>query len=175
MRESLSILQRRLPGGLVPAYFLKPILTLLLTGLDYLHSECAVIHTGRVHLNVTQKGSRLSLTDLKPDNILLGIEDNAILTELVAEEEASPTPAVERDGRFIYAHRNFGVLKRPPGRPKISDFGLAFESAGPHYHAIQPVHFHAPEVILGAGWSFSADIWNLGVLVCCYTQLSRLG
>lgn len=35
----------------------------------------------------------------------------------------------------------------------------------------------APEVYLGAGWSSSADIWNLGVfvsMVCVYLQKSPL-
>jgi hypothetical protein len=35
----------------------------------------------------------------------------------------------------------------------------------PQRHPIQPDHYRASEVILGAGWTYSADIWNLGVLV----------
>ena len=47
----------------------------------------------------------------------------------------------------------------------ITDFGLAVEGSQTHYHPIQPDSFRAPEVILGAGWKYSADIWNLGALV----------
>ena len=36
---------------------------------------------------------------------------------------------------------------------------------GPHADIIQPYALRAPEVILGNGWSTSADIWNLGCLV----------
>jgi serine/threonine-protein kinase SRPK3 len=46
MRESLSRFQRRLPDGRIPAYFLKPLLTMILTGIDYLHRACDIIHTG---------------------------------------------------------------------------------------------------------------------------------
>lgn len=59
--------------------------------------------------------------------------------------------------------------------PKIVDFGLATslksDSQGQGgiselgLHPIQPDQYRAPEVILGCGWSFSADIWNFGVLV----------
>ena len=46
MRESLSKFQRRLPDSRLPGYFLKPLLAMVLTGIDYLHSECDIIHTG---------------------------------------------------------------------------------------------------------------------------------
>lgn len=37
--------------------------------------------------------------------------------------------------------------------------------ATPHNHDIQPLPFCAPEVLLKAGWTYSADIWNLGTVV----------
>lgn len=51
--------------------------------------------------------------------------------------------------------------------PKIVDFGLAHTGDGtkPLRRPIQPPVYHAPEVLLGAPWSYSADIWNFGVLV----------
>jgi serine/threonine protein kinase len=45
MREPLWLFQRRWGGKLPPA-LLKVYLRLLLRGLDYLHSECYIIHTG---------------------------------------------------------------------------------------------------------------------------------
>lgn len=33
-------------------------------------------------------------------------------------------------------------------------------------HDIQPTGMAAPEVLLRAKWGYSADIWNLGVLLC---------
>ena len=46
MRESLSTFQRRLLNNRIPDYFLKPLLAMLLTGLDYLHTKCRIVHTG---------------------------------------------------------------------------------------------------------------------------------
>ena len=46
MRESISKFQRRLSKGRIPGYFLKPLLVMLLTGLDHLHTKCHIIHTG---------------------------------------------------------------------------------------------------------------------------------
>ena len=48
----------------------------------------------------------------------------------------------------------------------IIDFGLSIYGNKPcHNHTIQPHGFRAPEVIIGAGWDYSVDVWNLGVLV----------
>ena len=170
MRESISRFQRRLPNGRVPGYFLKPLLAMVLTGLDYLHSKCRIIHTG-MHL-VPNKSSLqdefdLAVVDLKPDNILLGVEDQAVIEDLVNDEVKAPTPRKVEGSRAIYPSRNFGDLQSPPGAPKIADFGLSVPGDVPqlHNHPIQADLFQAPEVILQAGWTYSVDIWNLGVMV----------
>lgn len=59
--------------------------------------------------------------------------------------------------------------------PKITDFGSAWQLiVDPETksqnepvvtYPIQPNYYRAPEVVLGYGWDFSADIWNFGVLV----------
>ena len=48
MRESLGTLQRRLLDERFPPDLLKALLLILLKGLDYLHEECRIIHTGSV-------------------------------------------------------------------------------------------------------------------------------
>lgn len=50
---------------------------------------------------------------------------------------------------------------------KISDFRVAVfgNVSTPHNHNIQPLPFCAPEVLLEATWTYSADIWNLGNVV----------
>jgi len=46
MRESLHTLRRRLVDERIPLYFLKPLMRLILKGLDYTHSCAKLIHTG---------------------------------------------------------------------------------------------------------------------------------
>lgn len=79
------------------------------------------------------------------------------------------------DDRIVYlSHNNFGPLRLIKGTPalmkicpKITDFGLAQrgDGPGPLLNPIQPQHCHVPEVLLGTGWTYSADIWNFGVMV----------
>ncbi|KAK9571763.1 hypothetical protein V6Z88_000140 [Aspergillus fumigatus] len=164
MREPLWILQKRFVDQRLPLPIAKAYLLILLAGLDYLHSECGVVHT-----------------DLKLDNILMTFENEDVLPNFLKVQINSmpmqyKTESVTR--RTIYrCHNDFGPLDWRELRkmvPKIVDFGLATslksDSQGQGgiselgLHPIQPDQYRAPEVILGCGWSFSADIWNFGVL-----------
>jgi serine/threonine protein kinase len=119
---------------------------------------------------------------LKLDNILMTFENEDILSNFIKEQTTNQPMQYKTDptsGRTIYrCHNDFGSLDWRELRkmlPKIVDFGLATrlesdsqgqlrnETAG--FHPIQPDQYRAPEVILGCPWSFSADIWNIGVLV----------
>ncbi len=104
---------------------------------------------------------------MKPDNILLGIESQAAINDLVNAEAKEPTPRKMEGSRAIYPSRNFGDYQSPPAPPKIADFGLAVggDVSQPHNHPIQADLLQAPEVILRAGWTYSVDIWNLGVMI----------
>lgn len=46
MRESLQGFRRRFSGNRIPLPLIKAYLKIILMALDYLHSECKVIHTG---------------------------------------------------------------------------------------------------------------------------------
>ncbi|KAG4441023.1 hypothetical protein IFR05_003478 [Cadophora sp. M221] len=88
--------------------------------------------------------------------------------EKVEGQAESPMARKTVNGRSIYqSHNDFGPLRSLYILPKIADFGLAKQgdSSQPHLHPIQPDHYRAPEVVLGTGWTYSADIWNLGVLI----------
>ncbi|KAI1909054.1 hypothetical protein LOZ12_004359 [Ophidiomyces ophidiicola] len=151
LRESIWMLGRRFgPIGLPPP-LAKAFLKVILTSLDYLHTECHVIHT-----------------DLKADNFILAFEDSAVLEDYVQEQDRNPASFTEIDGRPIYESRpDFGPLRKGVGRLKTIDFGTAVSGGvlKPHNHDIQPLQFSAPEVILRATWTYSTDIWNLGTML----------
>lgn len=46
LREPLWIYKRRFRNDVIPSALLKVLLRMVLQGLDYLHSECRIIHTG---------------------------------------------------------------------------------------------------------------------------------
>lgn len=77
-----------------------------------------------------------------------------------------PLPQKHIEDRTIYLSRNqFGPEAGKLGKPVITDFGLAVDRSRIHNHPIQPGDYRAPEVIIGSGWSYNIDIWNLDVLV----------
>ncbi|KAL4757146.1 kinase-like domain-containing protein [Aspergillus foveolatus] len=142
----LWILQKRFVWSRLPLSIAKAYLLILLAGLDYLHSECRL------------------------DNILMTFENQDILPNFVKEQTTNLPMQCKTDptsGRTIYhCHNDFGSLNWRELRkmlPKIVDFGLATRLESDNQG--QPDNYRAPVVILGCPWSFSADIWNIGVLL----------
>ena len=56
-------------------------------------------------------------------------------------------------------------MPRDLGVPVLCDFGSAMSGDQVHFEDVQPDIYRAPEVILESGWTYSADIWNLGCMV----------
>ncbi|QLI67977.1 Serine/threonine-protein kinase AFC3 [Metarhizium brunneum] len=104
--------------------------------------------------------------DIKVDNIMMTIEGEAVKHQM-----KSPQPKHIRiqDGRETYLSQgNFGPLQGSRLLPKLADFNIAFPvlaNGNGHLSAIQSHRFRAPEVILGCPWSYSVEIWNLGLLM----------
>jgi len=73
MREPLWLFQRRMSGGVYCFALLGYAVKFLLIGLDYLHNECKVIHTGVLSLRCSTTLTT-SPSDLKPENVLVGFE-----------------------------------------------------------------------------------------------------
>jgi serine/threonine-protein kinase SRPK3 len=150
LREPIDDCMRRWPTGRFTGARLRLLLPSLLKGLDYMHS-CGVVHT-----------------DLKADNIMMGLGSPEVLDNFVEEVSKNPPARKHLDhGRVIYESRSsFGpaptddVIKSA----KITDIGLAEWGDQENNKPIQSNAFTAPEVILTAGWSYPADIWNLGVM-----------
>ncbi|KAI5459396.1 putative serine/threonine-protein kinase [Mariannaea sp. PMI_226] len=159
MREPLWLFGRRVIGEYKVTHpwmpLIKSYLQILLEGLDFLHSEGHIIHT-----------------DLKLDNIMVTFEDQSVIEEFVQGQMQHPMARKTIGDRTVYRCRNnFGDIDGKEALkniyPKITDFGLAQrgDKPGPHIHPIQPDDCHAPEVLLGVGWSYSADIWNFDILI----------
>ncbi|KND93789.1 Serine/threonine-protein kinase SRPK, partial [Tolypocladium ophioglossoides CBS 100239] len=154
MRETLFRFQRRLPQQRLALPLFRCYIFLLLQTLDYLHTECRLIHT-----------------DIKDNNIMMTIENDAILTDFANHYKKHPQPRHVRteDGRVTYlSEDDFGSLRGNGLLPKLADFNISFPGLvgdGGHLSAIQSHRYRAPEVLLGCPWSYSVDIWNLGLLM----------
>ncbi|OJD11042.1 CMGC/SRPK protein kinase [Emergomyces pasteurianus Ep9510] len=131
----------------LPEVMLKQILIHLLLALDFLHSECHIIHT-----------------DIKEENILLNLTDSSIVKELDTKEIAESSFYRSVNGYNLYKSANFGIPTRF-GRPILCDFSLARNGQVEHCHDIQPDPYRAPEVILEMPWGYAVDIWNVGVMI----------
>lgn len=99
---------------------------------------------------------------------MIRFENPAMLEEIAQDEYETPLPQKHLDdGRIIYQSRNdYGTLRKPTGNTQITDFDHStLGDDTPHSGCIQADVYSAPESILDAGCSYSADIWNLGVIV----------
>ncbi|PWY62164.1 kinase-like protein [Aspergillus eucalypticola CBS 122712] len=149
LREPLWLYKTRFIGDTIPSDVLKIMVQMILQGLDYLHTECHVIHT-----------------------------DSSILAKDAEDEYKNPLPQkTYHDGRTIYLSRNnYGLTSKTTGMIQITGFDLSVRGDRPNFGCIQAEIYRAPEVILDAGYSYSADIWNLGVMdidplhVGCYNE-----
>ncbi|KAI9830512.1 MAG: hypothetical protein M1819_005470 [Sarea resinae] len=149
LREPLWILKDRFEGNTIPLELLKIMVQMLLHGLDYLHRVCHIIHS-----------------DLKLDNIMVRLEDKSILERDARDEYENPLPQKIYDDRTMYLSRNnYGRPSSFTGIISITGFGLSVKGDSLPNGCIQVEPYRAPEVILDAGWTYSSDVWNLGVML----------
>jgi serine/threonine-protein kinase SRPK3 len=151
------------PARQFPEALLKQFLIHLLLALDFLHTECHIIHTGEFSILITTKHINRIL-DIKEENILLGLADPSIVEQLDTEEIAELSFYKAVNGYNLYRSANLGIPRRF-GRPILCDFSLARNGQVEHCHDIQPDPYRAPEVILEMPWGYPVDIWNVGVMV----------
>ncbi|KAE8141307.1 kinase-like domain-containing protein [Aspergillus pseudotamarii] len=147
MWESFRDLLYRNPTHRFTEDLLKAGLMQVFLALDYLHTECKLVHT-----------------DIKGDNILQEIEDESILEKFTQAEMEDPSPRKTINGIPVYASRRF-ELPNSFGRAVLSDFGSAVRGDEKRNHDAQPNVYRSPEVMLKTEWSYPVDIWNVGTMI----------
>ncbi|KAI0117968.1 serine threonine protein kinase, CMGC group [Nemania sp. FL0031] len=145
--ESVLTFLHRNPVMRLPVPVLTVLLHRLFLALDFLHSECSIIHT-----------------DIKADNLMFSIEDASVFSNFEKQELSDPSPRKILGDRIIYTSRE---LRMPNilGVPVLCDFGSAVCGDEEHREDVQPNVYRAPEVILEAPWTYKIDIWNVGCMV----------
>lgn len=112
------------------------------------------------------------LLDIKADNIMFGIADDSVFSDFEMEELQTPSSRKDLEGRLVYISRELGIPKEW-GAPVLCDFGSAMPGDREHFEDIQPNIYRAPEVILGAPWTYSVDIWNVGCMVRTFVPVTQ--
>ncbi|KNE57802.1 CMGC/SRPK protein kinase, variant [Allomyces macrogynus ATCC 38327] len=176
--ENLLALIRRYRHQGIPFTLVKQIAAQVLCGLDYLHTHCHIIHT-----------------DIKPENVLivvdvdevaahLGLESQADLRTRALERSLSDVTLIDDDEPSPKAGGNVAAAPPPAVVPvhkpwrataasaadgiinvKIADLGNACWIDHHFTNDIQTRQYRCPEVILGAPWSTSVDMWSMACLV----------
>ncbi|GMG07471.1 unnamed protein product [Aspergillus oryzae var. brunneus] len=154
--------------GRLPVRAVKLIARQLLLGLDFLHRECGVIHTGMGIVSNTFVlyflTGRIFPIDLKPTNILLELENP---DRVISRYLEKVPPLMDTQGnaevplREVITTPLISEMEAP--RIRIIDFGVGRDN---HLsEQIQSSALRAPEVTIGAPWDTGVDIWSLGCLV----------
>ncbi|KAK4541660.1 hypothetical protein LTR36_007804 [Oleoguttula mirabilis] len=155
LRESLGSIKYHWTTRMVTVSLLKVVAGLVLDGLDYLHTECHIIHC-----------------DLSESNIIFRFADKSRRETLDLHSQIERTNPLSvkrlRDRTIYMPHDAFGPIVSHLGAAVITDFDVSVsgEDDADRIHDIQPQGYTAPEVMLRAGWSYSTNIWNFGVVLC---------
>lgn len=149
-----------LPEKKFPKDLVQRSIQLTLIALAFMH-ENNVIHTGKCTIKTLEKQCSIFL-DISSNNILFGIEDPSIFSQIEEDEMTRPIARKVLDDRHIYFSRPLPVST---GLPVISDLGEARVGSGKQRGDIMPGIYRAPEVILDMGWDSKVDIWSMGTMV----------
>ncbi|XP_029995385.1 SRSF protein kinase 3 [Sphaeramia orbicularis] len=117
----------------------KQILTQVLQGLNYLHTQCKIIHT-----------------DIKPENILLCLEE--CQTSPAGGSSSSCKQAKSTDGKEMKPHTFKDI------QVKIADLGSSCWVYKHFCEEIQTRQYRSLEVLLGSEYGPPADIWSVACM-----------
>ena len=148
----------------------------ILSGLDYLHRELGIIHTDLKPENVllvsaidpskdpTRSGESPVLE--RPEGSVNGaIFSSAIEKRLKMKAKRAAAKIAERRSSLVGVPKERErSLEGVDLRSKIVDFGNACWEGKQFAEDIQTRQYRAPEVVLGSGYSFSADMWSFACI-----------
>ncbi|XP_034052371.1 SRSF protein kinase 3 [Gymnodraco acuticeps] len=122
----------------------KQILTQILQGLEHLHTQCKIIHT-----------------DIKPENILLCMEEQSHKAPTGESSSSSvlngkEAKSTEKGQINSYSLKDFTV--------KIADLGSSCWVYKHFCEEIQTRQYRSLEVLLGSEYGPSADIWSVACM-----------
>ncbi|KAM5445530.1 putative non-specific serine/threonine protein kinase [Microsporum audouinii] len=154
MGETLRSFGTWFDEHMIPNQIMRRFTIQLLLALDYAHDH-NVIHT-----------------DIKPDNIFVQIKDDSLISELYlpnnpagpADVVISTDPPIIRSQplKWDYFRKGANLLEFDIA---LGDWGVASWTDSHLSELIQPVALRAPEVLIGAPWGPSTDLWNLGAVI----------
>ncbi|EDX15569.1 GD15423 [Drosophila simulans] len=141
--DNLLKLIRKSPLRGIPLANVKAITRQVLEGLDYLHTCCQIIHT-----------------NIKPENVFLCMDEPHVRSRSVENLPTLPPPPQAK-----HKAKQDPALEECNVNVKIADLG---KSCWVYHHLtedIQTRQYRALEVIIGAGYNNSADIWSTACMV----------
>jgi hypothetical protein len=133
--------------------------------MEVLHDECNIIHTSTIN---TPKSHHRSSQPIHID-FCITCENGTDVLKLMKRLTAPFVRADWMKDRGLYLRRKLDrSVSLSRGHLKLAGF-RSVRNVKSHdekqYFSIQLPLMRAPEVILKAGWSYPADLWNLGVQV----------
>lgn len=155
MYQNLLDFTARTENRILPTVIVKEMTRQLLSGLDYLHQSCDITHTDIQARNILVS---VCVEDL--DGFIRKFLETTPPSYCGDEYERLPGYAVPSEKLPIQ------LVSRPDlFRFKFAGLGMSKYVDKILPEMIQAPFFRAPEVIIGAPWSHSADIWNLGCII----------
>lgn len=124
----LTFQTSKFEDGRLPVKTVRSITRQLLLGLDFLHRDCGIIHTGTymtMDLKNAKYAEKDNSIDLKPTNILLELENPQENVSTYISE--TPPRMIEKDGGYVPARE---VIRTPlitemrEPHIRIIDFGV---------------------------------------------------
>ncbi|OAA61641.1 sugar-lactone oxidase [Niveomyces insectorum RCEF 264] len=140
---SLRMYQELQKSRVFSPRFVMVALDQALLALNFLHEIANVVHT-----------------DIHSDNLLIGIQNDAVLSGIEEDEMKTPSQRKQTDdGGVVHVSK---YLLGGLGPLTLCDFGQA-RIGEPNTGPAMPLPYRAPEVILKLPWGRQVDMWSLGL------------